>query len=197
MSTCSGLAALDHANSKFSRGYATTGVGVSMCARHEFILKNGVGDLQKGERCVRLLAHYSYFTQDPRFSTGTVTWTTYSHRPSATTAPSSRRLHLTTSHANGGFILLSASNVFCHWSVYTLYFLFLLLSQSFTFMAIKSAANLTTPSTFTRALAILMVKVLSARIRSSAPWGRQPGKWALVQGVTRWMTVGGFGTGSS
>lgn len=49
MSTCTGLAALDHANSKFSRGYATTGVGVGMCARHEFIQKNGVGDLQKGE----------------------------------------------------------------------------------------------------------------------------------------------------
>ena len=64
MSTCSGLAALDHANSKFSRGYATTGVGVSMCARHEFILKNGVGDLQKGERCVRLAARQSNFTQD-------------------------------------------------------------------------------------------------------------------------------------
>ena len=59
MSTCSGLAALDHANSKFSRGYATTGVGVGLCARHEFIQKNGVGDLQKGERCV--LYRLSYF----------------------------------------------------------------------------------------------------------------------------------------
>ena len=50
MSTCTGLSALDHANSKFSRGYATTGVGVGMCMRHEFIQKNRVGDLQKGER---------------------------------------------------------------------------------------------------------------------------------------------------
>ncbi|KAJ6553888.1 hypothetical protein B0H10DRAFT_1754054, partial [Mycena sp. CBHHK59/15] len=50
MSTCSGLAALDHANSKFSRGYSATGVGMGVCARHEFIQPNGVGDLQKGER---------------------------------------------------------------------------------------------------------------------------------------------------
>ncbi|KAF7306305.1 CxC2 domain-containing protein [Mycena indigotica] len=50
MSTCSGLAALDHANSKFSRGYSVTGVGMGVCARHEFVLPNGVGDLQAGER---------------------------------------------------------------------------------------------------------------------------------------------------
>ncbi|KAF7310275.1 CxC2 domain-containing protein [Mycena indigotica] len=48
MSTCSGLAALDHANSKFSRGYSVTGVGMGVCARHEFVLPNGVGDLQAG-----------------------------------------------------------------------------------------------------------------------------------------------------
>ncbi|KAJ7735423.1 hypothetical protein DFH07DRAFT_870763 [Mycena maculata] len=50
MSTCSGLAALDYANTKFSRGYGATGVGLGVCARHEFVQKNGVGDLQKGER---------------------------------------------------------------------------------------------------------------------------------------------------
>ncbi|KAJ7776476.1 hypothetical protein DFH07DRAFT_865693 [Mycena maculata] len=50
MSTCSGLAALDYANTKFSRGYGAMGVGLGVCARHEFVQKNGVGDLQKGER---------------------------------------------------------------------------------------------------------------------------------------------------
>ncbi|KAJ7700258.1 hypothetical protein B0H16DRAFT_1749090 [Mycena metata] len=50
MNTCSGLAALDYANTKFSRGYATTGVGMCVCARHEFVQPNGVGDLQRGER---------------------------------------------------------------------------------------------------------------------------------------------------
>ncbi|KAF7317925.1 CxC2 domain-containing protein [Mycena kentingensis (nom. inval.)] len=50
MSSCSGLAAIDHANDKFSRGYAVTGVGMGICARHEFILPTSVGDLQKGER---------------------------------------------------------------------------------------------------------------------------------------------------
>ncbi|KAJ7895669.1 hypothetical protein B0H13DRAFT_1624341 [Mycena leptocephala] len=50
LTTCSGLAALDYANTKFSRGYSTMGVGMGVCARHEFVQPNGVGDLQKGER---------------------------------------------------------------------------------------------------------------------------------------------------
>lgn len=50
MSTCTGLAALDHADTKFSNGYDATGVGAATDARHEFMLPNGVGDLQKGER---------------------------------------------------------------------------------------------------------------------------------------------------
>ncbi|KAJ3730319.1 hypothetical protein C8R42DRAFT_693124 [Lentinula raphanica] len=50
MSTCTGLSALDHANTKHSRGYATTGIGIGVCARHEFIQLNGAVDLQKGER---------------------------------------------------------------------------------------------------------------------------------------------------
>ncbi|KAJ7734855.1 hypothetical protein B0H16DRAFT_1731613 [Mycena metata] len=49
MSTCSGLAALDYANTKFSKGYSSTGVGMGVCARHEFVQANGVGDLQKGK----------------------------------------------------------------------------------------------------------------------------------------------------
>ncbi|KAF8214216.1 hypothetical protein K438DRAFT_1956307 [Mycena galopus ATCC 62051] len=50
MSTCSGLAALDYANTKFSHGYGSTGVGLRVCARHEFVLPNSAVDLQKGER---------------------------------------------------------------------------------------------------------------------------------------------------
>ncbi|KAJ6512449.1 hypothetical protein C8R45DRAFT_813144, partial [Mycena sanguinolenta] len=50
MNTCSGLAVLDYANTKFSHGYSTTGVGMGVCRRHEFVQANGVGDLQKGER---------------------------------------------------------------------------------------------------------------------------------------------------
>ncbi|KAJ7628913.1 hypothetical protein FB45DRAFT_748195 [Roridomyces roridus] len=58
MSTCSGLAALDYANTKFSRGYSATGVGMGVCACHEFVQPTGVGDLQKGER------YYSYVNMD-------------------------------------------------------------------------------------------------------------------------------------
>lgn len=52
MSTCTGLAALDHADNKFSAGYAATGIGACVCGRHEFMLRNGAGDLQVGERFV-------------------------------------------------------------------------------------------------------------------------------------------------
>ncbi|KAI9061263.1 hypothetical protein FKP32DRAFT_1576322 [Trametes sanguinea] len=54
ISSCTGFSALDHAESKFSRGYAATGVGAAVCARHEFWLARGVGDLQKGERYVNM-----------------------------------------------------------------------------------------------------------------------------------------------
>lgn len=50
ISTCTGLSALNHANTKFSAGYATTGGGIGCCTRHELIEPGGVGDLQKGER---------------------------------------------------------------------------------------------------------------------------------------------------
>ena len=50
MSTCSGLAALDLANSRNSKGLRVTGVGASVCARQGCIRPLGLGDLQKGER---------------------------------------------------------------------------------------------------------------------------------------------------
>ncbi|GJE90469.1 CxC2 domain-containing protein [Phanerochaete sordida] len=50
ISTCTGFAALMHANTRFHKGYATTGVAMAIDARHGFMLPNGVGDLQKGER---------------------------------------------------------------------------------------------------------------------------------------------------
>lgn len=51
MSSCSGFAAMDMANTKYSKGYASTGIALAVCARHEFVMRNGVCDLQKGERC--------------------------------------------------------------------------------------------------------------------------------------------------
>ncbi|KAF7331292.1 CxC2 domain-containing protein [Mycena kentingensis (nom. inval.)] len=67
MSTCSGLAAVEQANTKFSRGYAATGVGMGVCARHEFVFPTSVCDLQRGERYAnmdwvffQILQHVSY-----------------------------------------------------------------------------------------------------------------------------------------
>lgn len=42
---CSGLAALDQANTKFNQGYATTGAALSVCGRHEIVQPKGVVDL--------------------------------------------------------------------------------------------------------------------------------------------------------
>ena len=50
MSSCTGFSALKDANTKFSKGYATTGVGAVICARHEFWQPNGSVDIQVGER---------------------------------------------------------------------------------------------------------------------------------------------------
>ncbi|KAI0653954.1 hypothetical protein C8Q70DRAFT_1048186 [Cubamyces menziesii] len=54
ISTCTGLSAIDHANTKYSKGYAATGIGAVVCARHEFWLPNGAGDLQKGEKYINM-----------------------------------------------------------------------------------------------------------------------------------------------
>ncbi|THU86082.1 hypothetical protein K435DRAFT_684412, partial [Dendrothele bispora CBS 962.96] len=58
MSTCSGLAALDYANTRYSRGYGSTGVAIGVCARHELVQKTGAVDLQKGERYANM--DYAY-----------------------------------------------------------------------------------------------------------------------------------------
>lgn len=52
MNVCdSGLHAIDHANTRGGSAYAASGVGACQC-RHMLVKPNGVGDLQKGEKCV-------------------------------------------------------------------------------------------------------------------------------------------------
>lgn len=43
--------AVNQANKKLLKGYATSGVVACVCARHSLVQKNSVGDLQLGERC--------------------------------------------------------------------------------------------------------------------------------------------------
>ncbi|KAI0057942.1 hypothetical protein BV25DRAFT_1811627 [Artomyces pyxidatus] len=50
ISNCSGFAAIAKANTKNTKGLRSTGVGAVSCAKHEFWMPNGLGDLQKGER---------------------------------------------------------------------------------------------------------------------------------------------------
>jgi len=52
ISTCVGLQALTQANTKNTQGVRYTGTGGAFCGRSEMILPLGIGNLQKGERCV-------------------------------------------------------------------------------------------------------------------------------------------------
>jgi len=49
---CVRLQALAKMNTKFSKGLCYTGVGGVMCGRSEMIMLLGIGNLQKGKRCV-------------------------------------------------------------------------------------------------------------------------------------------------
>ncbi|KAF8170461.1 hypothetical protein K438DRAFT_1729650 [Mycena galopus ATCC 62051] len=50
ISTCIAFAALLQKDTRGTTGLRTSGVGGCVCARHECVLPNGIGDLQKGER---------------------------------------------------------------------------------------------------------------------------------------------------
>ena len=45
--------AVNWANRKSSKDYVVSGVVACVCARHSLMMKNGVGDLQRGERYAR------------------------------------------------------------------------------------------------------------------------------------------------
>lgn len=75
ISTCVGFQAIIQATKHFSKGLRYTGVGAVGCARSEMWLPNGVGNLQKGERCVfsyvgRRIPYFFHHNQDMG------TWTT-------------------------------------------------------------------------------------------------------------------------
>ncbi|KAF9024498.1 hypothetical protein BDZ89DRAFT_954690, partial [Hymenopellis radicata] len=50
ISSCAGFRTLAHAETKNNIGLRSTGVGMCICARHEMVRPNGIGDLQRGER---------------------------------------------------------------------------------------------------------------------------------------------------
>ncbi|KAF7293092.1 CxC2 domain-containing protein [Mycena indigotica] len=50
MSTCTAFAALLQKDTRMTTGLRVSGVGGCVCARHECVRPNGLGDLQKGER---------------------------------------------------------------------------------------------------------------------------------------------------
>ncbi|KAI0682315.1 hypothetical protein BC835DRAFT_1311595, partial [Cytidiella melzeri] len=67
ISTCTGFAALMHSNTKWSKGYTTTGVAMCVCAQHGFILPHTVADLQKGKRYCNIdYVFASAYLQGPR-----------------------------------------------------------------------------------------------------------------------------------
>jgi Kyakuja-Dileera-Zisupton transposase len=50
ISTCIAFAALTQKDTRNTAGLRVSGVGGCVCARHECMRPNGLGDLQKGER---------------------------------------------------------------------------------------------------------------------------------------------------
>ncbi|KAJ7115521.1 hypothetical protein C8R43DRAFT_1138146 [Mycena crocata] len=54
ISSCIAFAALLQKDTRNTSGLRTSGVGGCVCARHECVLPNGIGDLQKGERFVNM-----------------------------------------------------------------------------------------------------------------------------------------------
>ncbi|KAJ7916471.1 hypothetical protein B0H13DRAFT_2231608 [Mycena leptocephala] len=50
ISTCIAFAALLQKDTRLTTGLCTSGIGGCVCARHECVRPNGIGDLQKGER---------------------------------------------------------------------------------------------------------------------------------------------------
>lgn len=74
ISNCSGFKTLAHAETKFSMGMRSTGVGMALCARHEVVRAGGVGDLQKGER-YGILSHINY--RNLHVTADIATWITY------------------------------------------------------------------------------------------------------------------------
>jgi len=53
ISNCdSGLHAIDHANTRFSKNCIVNGVGNVVCAHHTFVGRTSAGDLKKGEKSV-------------------------------------------------------------------------------------------------------------------------------------------------
>lgn len=52
VSTCIAFAALMQKDTRLTTGLRCSGVGGVVCARHELVRPQGMGDLQKGERRV-------------------------------------------------------------------------------------------------------------------------------------------------
>ncbi len=57
---------MSQANVRYSKGYAASGVGACICARHQFMLANGVGDTQVGEKCVLIYSYPTPSKSQPR-----------------------------------------------------------------------------------------------------------------------------------
>ncbi|KAJ7430340.1 hypothetical protein FB451DRAFT_1068620, partial [Mycena latifolia] len=178
MSTCSGLAALDYVNTKFSRGYGATGVGLGICARHEFVQRNGAGDLQKGERYANmdyiftsLIRHHD--ARLPKYISYDICCQWSKHLAECLKKlPPGLRLTLVLGLVR---FLIPKLHIYGHKILCQLLY----------------SLNYTLGSTRT------MGKGLSARGRTSAPSRRACVRWDQGRDLTRSMTTGPTGTGKS
>lgn len=98
INTCTGLSAVDHANDRVQSGYAQTGAGLGICSRHDFIGRNAVVDLQRGERLVICTPFVAAGLIQPA---DIVIWTGRLRRCLSINMRGSPPLYLMISHVNG------------------------------------------------------------------------------------------------
>ena len=78
ISTCSSFKTLANAETQFSTGLRSTGVGMCVCAQHEIVCTGGVGDLQKGER---YMVYYHSIAEADNMALGIAIWTIFCFLP--------------------------------------------------------------------------------------------------------------------
>ena len=190
MSTCSGLSAIDHANDKYSKGYATTGIVCTTC-RHEFVLPEGAGPLQKGERLVfglTPLVHHSLLPIDMRTPT---MWSFEAHP----TTLKQKRLPRTILCASGASTSESASSN-SHSKMQNVWMikLLLVLFRNSIWPPIRKIVASNIHSIMSLVLVVAIWRDQRGR-GSVFKGGARRGIKGLVTGVTRWMTSLATGTG--
>lgn len=192
-SVCVSHDAVNLADTKSSKGLAATGVGAVDCARHEFKLPNGVGDLQKGEKCYVPHVHFDHTLM---LSIDTSIWIISSFLRSLISRRSPPSTSLMMSRVNGtrsyGLVYPLYPNTFI---LATSTRSSVSLSLSFILQLIFLPARRHFHSTGHLMLVARMAKHLNVDGLTSTVLLVAPKKWDPGHAETRWTTISETGIG--